>query len=124
MQPENKMPRTLKVLLKKLFKEGDKMLRILIQDEKDKQKWSYLKHKREDTETKTEEVEDPDTHEIKTVTTEVGLGTYSSVIYEESNPAEFEKRCIELLKTYNRSQLDFVDRKEYGIDLLWDLDNA
>ncbi len=124
MQPENKMPRTLKVLLKKLFKEGDKMLRILIQDEKDKQKWSYLKVKREDTETKTEEVEDPDTHEIKTVTTEVGLGTYSSVIYEESNPAEFEKRCIELLKTYNRSQLDFVDRKEYGIDLLWDLDNA
>ena len=123
MQPENKMPRTLKVLLKKLFKEGDKMLRILIQDEKDKQKWSYLKVKREDTETKTEEVEDPDTHEIKTVTTEVGLGTYSSVIYEESNPAEFEKRCIELLKTYNRSQLDFVDRKEYGIDLLWDLDN-
>ena len=122
MQPENKMPRTLKVLLKKLFKEGDKMLRILIQDEKDKQKWSYLKVKREDTETKTEEVEDPDTHEIKTVTTEVGLGTYSSVIYEESNPAEFEKRCIELLKTYNRSQLDFVDRKEYGIDLLWDLD--
>jgi hypothetical protein len=110
--------------LKKLFKEGDKMLRILIQDEKDKQKWSYLKVKREDTETKTEEVEDPDTHEIKTVTTEVGLGTYSSVIYEESNPAEFEKRCIELLKTYNRSQLDFVDRKEYGIDLLWDLDNA
>ena len=124
MQPENKMPRTLKVLLKKLFKEGDKMLRILIQDEKDKQKWSYLKVKREDTETKTEEVEDPDTHEIKTVTTEVVLGTYSSVIYEESNPAEFEKRCIELLKTYNRSQLDFVDRKEYGIDLLWDLDNA
>ena len=124
MQPENKMPRTLKVLLKKLFKEGDKMLRILIQDEKDKQKWSYLKVKREDTETKTEEVEDPDTHEIKTVTTEVGLGTYSSVIYEESTPAEFEKRCIELLKTYNRSQLDFVDRKEYGIDLLWDLDNA
>lgn len=124
MQPENKMPRTLKVLLKKLFKEGDKMLRILIQDEKDKQKWSYLKVKREDTETKTEEVEDPDTHEIKTVTTEVGLGTYSSVIYEESNPAEFEKRCIELLKTYNRPQLDFVDRKEYGIDLLWDLDNA
>lgn len=124
MQPGNRILQILKVLLKKLFKEGDKMLRILIQDEKDKQKWSYLKVKREDTETKTEEVEDPDTHEIKTVTTEVGLGTYSSVIYEESNPAEFEKRCIELLKTYNRSQLDFVDRKEYGIDLLWDLDNA
>lgn len=124
MKQGNRIQQILKVLLKKLFKEGDKMLRILIQDEKDKQKWSYLKVKREDTETKTEEVEDPDTHEIKTVTTEVGLGTYSSVIYEESNPAEFEKRCIELLKTYNRSQLDFVDRKEYGIDLLWDLDNA
>lgn len=123
MQPENKMPRTLKVLLKKLFKEGDKMLRILIQDEKDKQKWSYLKVKREDTETKTEEVEDPDTHEIKTVTTEVGLGTYSSVIYEESDPVEYEKKCVELLKTYNLSQLNFVDVKEYGVDFLWDLDN-
>ena len=70
------------------------MFRILIQDEKDRQKWNYLKVKKEDTETKTEEIEDPDTHEIKTVTTEVGLGTYSSVIYEESDPVEYEKKCI------------------------------
>lgn len=99
------------------------MFRILIQDEKDKQKWNYLKIKKEDTETKTEEVEYPDTHEMKTVSTEVGLGTYSSVIYEESDPTEYEKKCVKLLKTYNLSQLNFVDVKEYGVDFLWDLDN-
>ena len=98
------------------------MLGVLIQDEKDKQKWSFLKIRKEDTETKTEEVEDPDTHELKTVTTEVGLGTYSSVIYEEDDPVEYEKKCVELLKTYNLSQLKFVDVKEYGVDILWDLD--
>lgn len=99
------------------------MFKILIQDEKDKQKWSYLKIKKKDTKTKTEEIEDPDTHEIKTVTTEIGLGTYSNVIYEESNLVEYEKKCVELLKTYNLSQLNFIDVKEYGVDLLWDLDN-
>ena len=52
-------------------------------------------------ETKTEEIEDSDTHEMKTVSTEIGLGTYSSVIYEESDPVEYEKKCVELLKTYN-----------------------
>ena len=98
------------------------MLGVLIQDEKDKQKWSFLKIRKEDTETKTEEVEDPDTHELKTVTTEVGLGTYSSVIYEEDDPVEYEKKCVELLKTYNLSPLKFVDVKEYGVDILWDLD--
>ena len=76
------------------------MFKILIQDEKDKQKWSYLKIKKEDTEVKIEEIEDPDTHEMKTVTTEVGLGTYSSVIYEESDPVEYEKKCVELLRIW------------------------
>lgn len=98
------------------------MLGVLIQDEKDKQKWNFLKIKKEDTETKIEEIEDPDTHEIKNVSTEVGLGTYSSVIYKESDPIEYEKKCVELLKTYNLSQMKFVDVKEYGVDLLWDLD--
>ena len=100
------------------------MYSVMIRDNKDHSVYRFLQVKEEIMEEVSKEVEDPDTHEIKTVTTEVGLGTYSSVIYEESNPAEFEKRCIELLKTYKRSQLDFVDRKEYGIDLLWDLDNA
>lgn len=98
------------------------MLCVLIQDEKDKQKWNFLKIKKENTETKIEEVEDPDTNEIKNIYTEVGLGTYSSVIFEESDPVEYEKKCVELLKTYNLSQLKFVDVKEYGVDLLWDLD--
>lgn len=82
----------------------------------------FFKDKKEDTETKIEEVEDPDTHEIKNISTEVGLGTYSSVIFAESDPVEYEKKCVELLKTYNLSQLKFVDVKEYGIDLLWNLD--
>lgn len=68
------------------------MLCVLIQDEKDKQKWNFLKIKKENTETKIEEVEDPDTNEIKNIYTEVGLGTYSSVIFEESDPVEYEKK--------------------------------
>ncbi len=98
------------------------MLSVLIQDEKDKQKWNFLKIKKEDTKIKIEEVEDPDTHEIKNISTEIGLGTYSNVIYEESDPIEYEKKCVKLLKTYNLSQLKFVDVKEYGVDFLWDLD--
>lgn len=39
-----------------------------------------------------------------------------------SDPVEYEKKCVELLKTYNLSQLNFVDLKEYGVDFLWDLD--
>ena len=50
------------------------------------------------------------------------MGTYSSAIYEESDPTEYEKMCVELLKTYSLSQLNFVDVKEYGVDFLWDLD--
>ena len=99
------------------------MLSVLIQDDKYKQKLNFLKIRKEDTETKIEEVEDPDTHEIKNISTEVGLGTYSSVIYEESDPVEYEKKCIELLRTYSLSQLKFIDVKEYGVDFLWDLDN-
>lgn len=100
------------------------MLSVLIQDEKDKQRWKFLRIKKEDTETKNEEVEIPDTSEIKNVSTEVGLGTYSNVIYEESDPVEYEKMCVNLLKTYNLSQLKFVEVKEYGVDLLWDLDKT
>ena len=37
------------------------------------------------------------TKDLSQVTTEVGLGTYSSVIYEESDSIEYEKKCIELL---------------------------
>lgn len=50
---------------------------------------------------------------MKAVSTEVGLGSYSSVIYEESDPTEYEKKCVELLKTYNLSQLNFVDVKVF-----------
>lgn len=100
------------------------MLSILIQDEKDKQRWKFLRIKKEDTETKKEEVEIPNTSEIKDVSTEVDLGTYSNVIYEESDPVEYEKMCVNLLKTYNLSQLKFVEVMEYGVDFLWDLDRV
>lgn len=98
------------------------MFSVLIQDEKDKQKWSFLKIRKEDVKIETEEITDEETGEVKTVEKEVGLGTYTNVTYEESNPEEFEKKCAELLRTYNRSQLKFVDVKDYELDLVWDLD--
>ena len=100
------------------------MLCVLIQDEKNKQKYNFLKIRKEDTKIKIEKVKDPDTYKMKSVSTEIGLGVYSSVIYEESDSVEHEKNCVEFLKTYNLSQLKFVDVKEYGIDFLWDLDNV
>lgn len=98
------------------------MFQILIQDEKDKAKYSFLKVKKEDTKIEYEEVEDTSTGEIKKVEKVVGLGTYSSVIYEETDPVAFEKKCTELLQTYSRSQLKFADIKEYAVDFIWDLD--
>lgn len=47
-------------------------------------------------------------------------GQFESVIYEEEDKDKFEEKCTELLKTYNLSELRFIDNLQYGVDLVWE----
>lgn len=97
---------------------------VLIQDKKDKSVYRFLQVKEEIMEEMSKEIEDPDTHEVRTETELVGTGKFSIVKYKESNKDKFEKKVIELLNTYNRTEIVPVSLEEYDVDLLWDSDNV
>ena len=44
--------------------------------------------------------------------------------YREKNKDKFEEKCIELLNTYNRTEIVPVSLEEYDVDLLWNSDNV
>lgn len=96
---------------------------VLIRDKKDKSIYRFLQIKEEIMEEVPKEVEDPDTHEVRTETELVGTGKFSVVNYKESDKEKFEKKCISLLDTYNRTEIIPVSLEEYDVDLLWDSDN-
>lgn len=91
---------------------------VLIQDKKDKSVYKFLQVKEEIMEEVSKEIEDPDTHEVRTEIELVG-----SVKYKESEKDKFEKKVIELLNTYNRTEIVPVSLEEYDVDLLWNSDN-
>lgn len=95
------------------------MYSVLINDKKDKTIYRFLQVKEEIMEEVTEEVTDEDTSEVKTVTKEVGTGKYQTVSYKEADKDKFEKKCIELLNTYNRSEIIPIALEDYDVDLLW-----
>ena len=95
---------------------------VLIQDKKDKSVYRFLQVKEEITEEVSKEVEDPDTHEVRTETELIGTGKFSTVKYKESDKNKFEKKVIELLNTYNRTEIVPVSLEEYDVDLLWNSD--
>lgn len=95
----------------------------LIRDKKDKSIYRFLQVKEEIMEEVSNEVEDPDTHEVRTETKLVGTGKYQTVNYKESDKEKFEQKCISLLDTYNRTEIVPVSLEEYDVDLLWDSDN-
>lgn len=97
---------------------------VLIQDKKDKSVYRFLQVKEEITEEVSKEVEDPDTHEVRTETELIGTGKFSTVKYKESDKDKFEKKVIELLNTYNRTEIVPVSLEEYDVDLLWNSDNV
>lgn len=97
---------------------------VLIQDKKDKSVYRFLQVKEEIMEEMSKEIEDPDTHEVRTETELVGTGKFSIVKYKESNKDKFEKKVIELLNTYNRTEIVPVSLEEYDVDLLWDSDKV
>ena len=97
---------------------------VLIQDKKDKSVYHFLQVKEEIMEEVSREIEDPDTHEVRTETELIGTGKFSTVKYKESDKDKFEKKVIELLNTYNRTEIVPVSLEEYDVDLLWDSDNV
>lgn len=99
------------------------MYSVLIRDKKDKTIYRFLQVKEEITEEVSKEVEDPDTHEVRTETELVGTGQFHTANYKESDKDKFEKKCINLLSTYNRTEIVPVSLEEYDVDLLWNSDN-
>lgn len=97
---------------------------VLIQDKKDKSVYRFLQIKEEIMEEVSKEIEDPDTHEVRTETELIGTGKFSTVKYKESDKDKFEKKVIELLNTYNRTEIVPVSLEEYDVDLLWNSDNV
>ena len=97
---------------------------VLIRDKKDKTIYRFLQVKEEIMEEISKEVEDPDTHEVRTETELVGTGKFQTVSYKESNKDRFEEKCIDLLNTYNRTEIVPVALEEYDVDLLWNSDNV
>ncbi len=97
---------------------------VLIRDKKDKSIYRFLQVKEEIMEEISKEVEDSDTHEVRTETELVGTGKFQTVSYKESSKDKFEEKCIDLLNTYNRSEIVPVALEEYDVDLLWNSDNV
>lgn len=99
------------------------MYSVLIQDKKDKSVYRFLQVKEEVMEEVAKEIEDPDTHEVRTETELVGTNKFQTVNYKESDKEKFEQKCIGLLDTYNRTEIVPVSLEEYDVDLLWGSDN-
>ena len=100
------------------------MYSILIRDKRDKSIYRFLQIKEEIMEETQKEIEDPDTHEVRTETELVSTGKFQTVKYCEENKDKFEEKCISLLDTYNRTEIVPVSLEEYDVDLLWDSDNT
>lgn len=97
---------------------------ILIRDKKDKSIYRFLQVKEEIMEEVSKEIEDTNTHEVRTETELIGTGKFDTVNYKETNKDKFEKKCIELLNTYNRTEIVPIALEEYDVDLLWNSDNT
>ena len=100
------------------------MYSVLIQDKKDKSVYRFLQVKEEVMEEVAKEIEDPDTHEVRIETELVGTNKFQTVKFKEHDKNKFEKKVIELLNTYNRTEIIPVSLEEYDVDLLWNSDNA
>lgn len=99
------------------------MYSILIRDKKDKSIYRFLQVKEEIMEEVSKEVEDPDTHEIRTETESVGTGKFQTLNYKVESKDKFEEKCVSLLDTYNRSEIIPISLEDYSVDLIWSSDN-
>lgn len=94
------------------------MYSILIKDKANL--YRFLTVKQEIMEEVSNEVTDPESHEVRTETTLVGTGEYQTVTYATEEKDELEVKCVELLKTYNSTEFMPIDTLGYTTDLIWD----
>lgn len=93
------------------------MYAILI---KDKTNYRFYTVERAITKEESHEETDPDTHEVKTVTTTVETGETEIVKYTTDSKDELEATCIALLDKYTAKDFIPVDLLGYKTDLIWD----
>ena len=99
------------------------MYSILIQDKKNNGHFSFLQVKKEVMHETVEKVEDDSGNLIDKIVY-TPTGQFENVIYEEESRDKFEEKCIDLLNTYNRTEIVPVSLEEYDVDLLWNSDNV
>lgn len=95
------------------------MYAILIQDKKNNSHFSFLQCRKEIMKETVEKVEDESGNLIDKIIY-TPTGQFENVVYEEEDKDKFEEKCTELLKTYNLSELRFIDNLQYGVDLIWE----
>ena len=95
------------------------MYSILIKDSKNAGLYRFLTVKQEIMKEESKEVTDPDTQEVRTETTLVGTGEYTTVIFETESKDELEGKCIELLNSYKATDFMPIDTLKYTTDLVW-----
>ena len=95
------------------------MYSILIKDAKNVGLYRFLTVKQEIMKEESKEVTDPDTQEVRTETTLVGTGEYTTVIFETESKDELEGKCIELLNSYKATDFMPIDTLKYTTDLVW-----
>lgn len=94
------------------------MYQILIRDKKNPSMYSFLNVKQQIMKETVEKVEDDDGNLVDKIT-KIPTGNYETVVYSEEDQDEFEKKCVELLKTYNLDELKFINTLEYDTDIIW-----
>lgn len=96
---------------------------IMIRNDKDNEVYKFLKVRKEQTETVTEEVTNEETGEVSTVEKEVGTGVYKTEKYLTDSKDEFEAKIVETLNTYNRNQILPIAIEDFNMDLIFDSDS-
>ena len=96
------------------------MYKILIKDTKNAGLYRFLTVKQEIMKEESQEVTDPDTHEVRTETISVGTGEYTTVIFETESKDALEAKCIELLNSYKATDFMPIDTLKYTTDLIWE----
>lgn len=94
------------------------MRKILIRDKKNPSLYSFLQVKKEIMKETTEKVDDGTGNLVDKVI-QTPTGQFENVVFETDDSDEFEKKCVDLLKTYNLDELKFIDDLEYDTDIIW-----
>ena len=93
------------------------MRKILIRDKKNPSLYSFLQVKKEIMKETTEKVDDG-TGNLVDKFIQTPTGQFENVVFETDDVDEFEKKCVDLFKTYNLDELKFIDDLEHDTDIV------